>query len=105
MKNHLVFNLTRSTFLKASINWHRLRNSLVCRKPADCVQTSPRLCNLYLALKKVLNAKKIEVQDGFSIPTVREMLCKGIEVILKCLIFNCCRGVVSVKKNEYKMLS
>ena len=46
VKNHLVFNLTRSTFLKASINRHRLRNSLVCPKPADCVQTSPRLCNL-----------------------------------------------------------
>ena len=46
VKNHLVFNLTRSTFLKASINWHRLRNSLVCQKQADCVQTSPRLCNL-----------------------------------------------------------
>ena len=51
-------------------------------------------------MKKVLNAKKIEVQDGFSIPTVRKMLCEGVEVILKWLIFNCCREVVSVKKIE-----
>jgi len=31
---------------------------------------------------------------------VRKMLCEGVEVILKWLIFNCCREVVSVKKIE-----
>ena len=51
-------------------------------------------------MKKVLNATKIEIQDGFFIPTVREMLCEGMKVILKCLIFNCCREVASVKKIE-----
>ena len=34
---------------------------------------------ILICCREVVSVKKIEVQDGFFIPTVREMLCKGVE--------------------------
>ena len=40
-KKHLIIQSYTQLFFKAATNSHRLRNSLVCQKPADCVQTVP----------------------------------------------------------------